>query len=146
MSNLTEPVLKGLQKSIKLIWLLIKIIIPVSCLVALLDYFGIVALVAGYFTPLMRLFGLPGEATISLLLGVLINIYAAMGSIPALTLTPRQITILAVMIGICHELPVETVICSYTGLRIPVSIILRLSTAVFAGILLNLFYVMILGG
>lgn len=126
--------------------LLIKIIIPVSCLVALLDYFGIVALVAEHFAPVMKLFGLPGEATISLLLGFFINIYAAMGAIPALTLSPRQITILAVMIGICHELPVETVICSYTGLRIPFSVVLRLITAFFAGILLNLFYGMVLGG
>jgi hypothetical protein len=146
MHALAKPILIGFQKSIRLLWLLIKILIPVSCLVALLDFFGIVELIATFFTPAMRLFGLPGEATISLLLGFLINLYAAMGAISALSLTPQQITILAVMIGICHELPVETVICSYTGLRIPVSIILRLVTAIFAGILLNLIYLIILGG
>ena len=146
MPAFTEPLIKGFQKSIALLWLLVKIIVPVSCLVALLDFYGIVDRIATIFTPAMSLFGLPGEAAISLLLGFLVNIYAAMGAITAITLTPQQITILAVIIGICHELPVETIICRYTGLRIPVSIALRLTTAVAAGIMLNLIYTLVLGG
>ncbi len=146
MPAFTEPIIKGFQKSISLLWLLIKIIVPVSCLVALLDYYGIIDQIAFIFTPVMRLFGLPGEAAISLLLGFLVNIYAAMGTIAAISLTPQQITILAVIIGICHELPVETIVCRYTGLRIPISIALRLTTAVAAGMMLNLIYSMVLGG
>ena len=146
MPAFTEPLIKGFLKSIALLWLLVKIIVPVSCLVALLDFYGIVDRIATIFTPAMNLFGLPGEAAISLLLGFLVNIYAAMGAITAITLTPQQITILAVIIGICHELPVETIICRYTGLRIPVSIALRLTTAVAAGIMLNLIYTLVLGG
>ncbi len=146
MPVFAEPLIKGFRKSISLLWLLIKIIVPVSCLVALLDFYGIVDQIATIFTPAMSLFGLPGEAAIALLLGFLVNIYAAMGAITAITLTPQQITILAVIIGICHELPVETIICRYTGLRIPVSIALRLTTAVAAGIMLNLIYTLVRGG
>ncbi len=146
MPVFTEPLIRGFQKSLRLLWLLVKIIVPVSCLVALLDHYGIIDQIATIFTPVMRLFGLPGEAAISLLLGFLVNIYAAMGAIAAISLTPQQITVLAVIIGICHELPVETIVCRYTGLRIPVSIALRLTTAVAAGIMLNLIYSAVLGG
>ncbi len=146
MSTLAEPVRRGFFKSMQLLWLLIKIIVPVSCLVAVLDYYGIIEAIAGFFTPAMALFGLPGEATIALLLSFFVNFYAALGVITTMSLSSQQITILAVMIGICHELPVETVVCSYTGLRIPVSAALRLLTALGAGLILNLIYNLALGG
>lgn len=146
MSALAEPVKRGLIKSIQLLWLLIKIIVPVSCLVAVLDYFGIIELIAGFFSPAMALFGLPGEATIALILSFFVNFYAALGVITTMSLSSQQITVLAVMIGICHELPVETFVCSYTGLRIPVSAALRIFTALGAGIFLNLIYNLVLGG
>ncbi len=146
MSTLAEPLKKGLVKSLQILLLLIKIVIPVSCLVAVLDYLGIIESIAHFFTPAMSLFGLPGEASIALLLGFFVNFYAAFGVIATFTPEPHQITILAVMIGICHELPIESVICSYTGLRIPVSVALRVLTAIVAGILLNLVYSLVVGG
>lgn len=146
MVTLMPAIKKGLQKSLQLLWLLTKIIIPVSCLVALLDYYGIIESIAIFFTPAMTILGLPGEATIALLLGFFVNFYAALGVITTINLTPQQITIMAVMIGICHELPVETAVCSYTGLRIPVSAALRIFTAFTAGLILNLFYIFFAGG
>jgi len=146
MSSLAEPVKRGLKKSLQLLLLLTKIIVPVSCLVAILDHYGIIGSVAGFFSPAMALFGLPGEATIALLLSFFVNFYAALGVITTMSLNSQQITILAVMIGICHELPIETVVCSYTGLRIPVSATLRLLTALAAGLILNLIYNLVQGG
>ncbi len=140
MTPLAEPFKKGLIKSMHLLWLLVRIIIPVSCVVAVLDYYGFVESIAGFFAPAMTLFGLPGESTIALLLSFFVNFYAALGVITTMSLSPQQITVLAVMIGICHELPVETVVCSYTGLRIPVSAALRILTALSAGLLLNAIY------
>lgn len=146
MTSLPEPLKIGFKKSLQLLWLLTKIIVPVSCLVAILEYYGTMGLIAGIFSPAMSLFGLPGEASVALLLSFFINFYAALGVIAALALTPQQITILAVMIGICHELPVETVVCSYTGLPIIISALLRLITALSAGIILNFIYTLALGG
>ncbi len=146
MSALIIPVKKGLIKSLDLLWLLIKIIIPVSLLVALLNHFGIMESLAGFFSPAMALFGLPGEATIALLLSAFVNFYAALGVITTMTLSPQQITVLAVMIGICHELPIETVVSSYTGLRIPAAATLRIFTALVAGLLLNFIYTLAGGG
>lgn len=146
MKNLVLPVKNGLLKSVRLLWLLVKIIIPVSCLVAVLDYYGIVQSVDSFFSPAMAFFGLPGEASIALLLSFFVSFYAALGVITTITLTAQQITILAVMIGICHELPVESAICSYTGLRVPVSALLRIITAMFAGLALNMIYSLFPGG
>ncbi len=140
MNKLIAPVKTGLVKSAKLLWLLLKIIVPVSCIVAVLEHYGIIEMFAASFAPAMSYFGLPGEATIALLLSFTVNFYAALGVLGAMTLSPQQITVLAVMIGICHELPVETVVCSYTGLRIPAAAVLRISTALFAGFTLNLIY------
>lgn len=140
MTALAVPIKKGFIKSGQLLWLLVKIIVPVSCLVAILDYYGIIESFAIFFAPAMSLFGLPGETTIALLLSFFVNFYAAIGVITTMSLDARQITVLAVMIGICHELPVETAICSYTGLRVPVSAALRIITALCAGLLLNTVY------
>lgn len=140
MKALAVPIKKGFIKSGQLLWLLVKIIVPVSCLVAILDYYGIIESFAIFFAPAMSLFGLPGETTIALLLSFFVNFYAAIGVITTMSLDARQITVLAVMIGICHELPVETAICSYTGLRVPVSAALRIITALCAGLLLNTVY------
>ena len=146
MSSLAEPVLKGLRKSLQLLLMLVKIIIPVTCLVALLDYYGIIENIAVFFTPSMALFGLPGEATIALLLSFFVSFYAALGIITTMALNPQQITILAVMIGICHELPIETVVCSYTGLPIAVSASIRFITAIIAGLALNALFSIFPGG
>ncbi len=146
MTALVVPIKRGLIKSMNLLWLLVKIIIPVSSLVALLNHFGIMELIAGFFSPAMALFGLPGEATIALLLSFFVNFYAALGAITAMTLTTQQMTVLAVMIGICHELPIETAVSSYTGLRIPAAAILRIFTALAAGLLINMIYNMAGGG
>lgn len=146
MSSIIEPVKTGLLKSFRLLWLLVKIIVPISCLVAVFDYYGIIGAVAGFFSPAMAYFGLPGEATIVLLLSFFVNFYAALGVLTTMALSSQQITVLAVMIGICHELPMETVVCSYTGLPIPVSALLRLFTALGAGLLLNMIYILVGGG
>lgn len=140
MTSLAEPIKKALKKSIQILLMLTKIIVPVSCLVALLDHLGLIETIAHYFTPAMSFFGLPGEASVALLLGFTVNIYAAFGVLASLNMSAHQFTILAVMIGICHELPVESMICSYTGLRVPASIALRFLTALLAGFLLNLVY------
>ncbi len=143
MLSLIEPIKTGFLKSLKLLLLLIKILVPVSCLVALLDHFGILHMFASFFSPAMSLFGLPGEATIILLLGFFVNLLAALGAMAAITLTPLQITTIAVMIGICHELPVESVICKYTGLKIATSATIRLFASALAGMLLNLIFILL---
>ena len=143
MSNLVFPIRAGILKSSRIILLLVKIIVPVSCVVFTMKYFNILEPVAMFFAPLMSLLGLPGEAALALAFGFFISVYAAIGVITTLTLTAAEITILAVMIGISHELFLETAISSHTGLRMPAAIALRMGTALIAGLFLNLVFTLL---
>jgi hypothetical protein len=138
--ELVEPLQKGLLKSLRMLWLLAKIIIPVSCLIVFLEHYGIIEKISAFFAPAMSLTGLPGEASIALTLGALVNLYAALGVLAVLPLSAQQATVIALMLGICHELPVETVISAHTGLKIPVSAALRLAAALAAGAALHFIF------
>ncbi len=57
------------------IWLL-KLTIPVSFAVFLLDFFGILNVIAGWVAPLFKLIGLSGQASIVLITSFFTNIYS----------------------------------------------------------------------
>lgn len=139
-NHLSEPLKKGLIRSAKTLWLLTKIIIPISCLIVIMDFFKLIDAIAYFFAPLMYLVGLPGEAAIALALGFLVNFYAAIGAITVMQLGTAEITVLAVMLGISHDLPVETAVCRHTGLKVHVSVALRITAAMLAGVMLNLIF------
>lgn len=145
MSNLIIPVKSGFKKSLRVLWFLVKIIIPISCALKFLEYFDLLDPAASFCSPVTAWIGLPGETVLPLMLGFLTNFYASLGIISNMTLGPRQITVLALMLGICHELPIESAICRSTGLKVYQSVLLRLGTAFLAGFLLNALYAAIGG-
>ncbi len=128
----------GFANGVKTSLMLLKVILPVFVVVKLLGKTPVLVWFSKWCDPLMGFVGLPGEAALAVMTGMLINSYAGIGIIIALDLTPWQITIAAVMLGCCHELVVETAIIKKTGIRAwPVSV-LRLVTAFTAGAVLNL--------
>lgn len=145
MSNLITPIKSGFKKSLQVLWFLAKIIIPITCVVQFLEHFALLEPAAAFFSPVTSWFGLPGETVLPLMLGFWTNYYASIGIISNMSLGSRQITVLALMLCICHELPIESAICRSTGLKVYQSILLRLITAFFAGFLLNLLYTAIGG-
>lgn len=140
MTELLVPVKAGLNKSLRVLWFLTRIIIPVTCAIHLLEYYDLLEPAARFFSPVTALLGLPGESVLPLMLGFWTNFYASLGAMGTLALGPRQITVLALMLGICHELPIESAICRSTGLKIYQSILLRLGAALLAGFLLHALY------
>ena len=96
------------------IWLL-KITIPVSFAVFLLDYSGLLDIIAGWVSPLFKLIGLSGEASIVIITSIFTNIYSAIIVMTTLGTGFREGTILAVMCLISHALIVETAIQRKTG-------------------------------
>jgi hypothetical protein len=145
VSNLITPIKSGFKKSLQVLWFLAKIIIPITCVVQFLEHFALLEPAAAFFSPVTSWFGLPGETVLPLMLGFWTNFYASIGIISNMSLGSRQITVLALMLCICHELPIESAICRSTGLKVYQSILLRLITAFFAGFLLNLLYTAIGG-
>ena len=120
-------------------WLmLIKIILPVYVCVTLLGHTPVIAWISELFAPVMSFTGLPGEAAIAFITGALISMYAAIGIIVALPLTPWQLTTLALMLNLCHELFVETAVLKKTGIIVWPIVLIRIGGAVLIGGLMNI--------
>ena len=117
--NIRERLLKSVKTALPqgmktAIWLL-KLTIPVSFAVFLLDFFGILNVIAAWVAPLFKLIGLSGQASIVLITSFFTNIYSVIAVMTTLGFGFREGTILAVMCLISHALIVETAIQKKTG-------------------------------
>ncbi len=130
--------IKGLKAGLNTTWELGKIVFPVTIFVKILTFTPIIHWIIYLFTPLMKGFGLPGEAAIPLVLGKILNLYAAIGAIISLDLTVKNVFILAVMLSFSHNLIVETAVAKKIGIRPIVPIALRLGLAFTAGFMINM--------
>lgn len=119
------------------VWI-IKIIVPASLVVTLLQYFGVVDYIAKVFTPFFKYLGLDGRASIVYFSSVLLPLYAPISIISTLALDLRQTTILALMCLISHNLIVECSVQKIIGMPVYVSVPLRISFSILGGFLLNL--------
>lgn len=119
------------------IWLL-KLTIPVSFGVFLLDFFGILNVIAGWVAPLFKLIGLSGQASVVLITSFFTNIYSVIAVMTTLGIGYREGTILAVMCLISHALIVETAIQKRTGSAPWRIVVIRLSASFIAAWGLNL--------
>ena len=95
-------------------WLL-KLMIPISLVVTLLQHWGVLAWIAGYLNPLFSMLGLPGESAVLFISGAAAGTYAGVAAMMSVHLTLRQATIVGIMILICHALPMECTVNHKTG-------------------------------
>ena len=102
--RLRNALASGAKKALSTILFLIKIMVPTSLVVALLGWSGILQVIAGYLSPLMRLVGLPGQAALVCLSSALLNIYSAIAVMGSLSLSLRDATILALMCLTAHNM------------------------------------------
>lgn len=136
--RIRNAIVEGAKKSVSTIWFLLKIMIPTSLAVALLGWSGLLQVMAGFLSPLMRLIGLPGQAALVFISGALLNNYSAIAVMGSLPLSLRDATILAVMCLISHNLIVETAVMKSTGSSATKMVFLRVGTAIVAAFILNL--------
>lgn len=95
-------------------WLL-KLMIPITLGVNLLQYYGILDWIAQFFNPLFCWLGLPGESAVIFISGAAAGTYSGIAAMMTLHLTIRQATIIALMICLCHALPMECSVNRKTG-------------------------------
>ena len=131
--SLQRGLLSGLQTS----WILIKVMIPTMVAVHLMKLTGLLDLFAAWTAPLMGLFRLPGEASLVLITGGLVNIYAAIAVAVNIPLNPGGMTILAIMVLIAHNLIVETAVQKKAGTPVFIMLTARISGAVLAGLVFS---------
>lgn len=129
---------KGFQVGIKTTWTLGKIIFPVTLIVAVLQYTPILPWVIKLIAPMMKLFGLSGDAAIPLVLGNFLNLYASIGAILTLDLTVKEVFILAVMLSFSHNLIVESGVALKVGIKLWLVLVTRLGLAFASAIVINL--------
>lgn len=144
--KILDSALSALPKSKKTIWWLLKIIIPTSLFVSLLNYFGVITWISGYLTPVFSIIGLPGESSIVFISSLFLPLYAPIAIIATLPLSMREITILALMCLISHNLIVESAIQKKTGTPFFVMYSVRLLASFAGAYLLNLTLPVNIGG
>lgn len=118
------------------LWFL-KITIPISLTVTLLYHFGVLNILSELLSPAFGLIGLKGEAALVYISSAFLNVYSAIAVITSLNFTIREITILAIMSLIAHNLIVETAVQKKTGSKAWHMVALRIISSVVAAVILN---------
>jgi hypothetical protein len=130
-----------LQKTVAVCLELFKVMVPALIAVKLLEVLGIFQPVADLIAPAMRLCGLPGEAGLAWVTGMLSNMYGGLavtaGIVKPLGLSTAQVTTLGCMLLISHSLPVEITVAARSGVKPWFLVPFRLITGFLFGILLN---------
>ncbi len=130
--------INGFKKGITTLWNLSKIVVPVYFLVTFLTYTGILNVISDICEPVMNIFGLPGEASLPLVLGNCINLFAGLGAMASIALTSKQVTILAIMLSFSHSLFLESAVVKKVGISIGLTVLIRIGLALVSGIVFNL--------
>lgn len=120
------------------LWFL-KITIPISLAVTLLYHFGVLNIISEILSPAFGLIGLKGEAALVYISSAFLNVYSAIAVMTSLNFTIREMTILAIMSLIAHNLIVETAVQKKTGSKAWHMVTLRIVTSVVAAVILNYF-------
>ena len=130
----------GFKNGIKISSKIAPYIIPIYIFVDFFKGTELFVKISHFFKPVMSLLGLPGEASLVLISGFLINLYAAIGAMAPIHLTPKQITIIGLVLGISHNLLIESMILSKSGVKAYITITFRLFIAILTGIGVNLIW------
>jgi spore maturation protein SpmB len=136
--RLKKCILTALPKGMKTAWWLIKITVPVSFGVLLLDFYGVLDVMARYTGPLFKLMGLPGVSAIVLITSVFTNVYSVVAVLTTLNLPVREGMIIATMCLVSHGFLIETAVLKKTGSSVIRMLALRLVSSFIIGFWLNL--------
>ncbi|MFZ4450977.1 nucleoside recognition domain-containing protein [Salibacterium aidingense] len=131
---------KGGLAGLKTTWILGKVIFPITLIITILGYTPILPWTAELLAPLMNIIGLPGEAAIPLVLGNVLNLYAAIGAILSMDLAVKEVFILAVMLSFSHNLFIESAVAVKVGVRMSVVLAVRIGLAFVSALFIHLLW------
>jgi len=107
-----------------------KIIVPVSFFVALLQWSGWLNQADFLLNPLMGLLNLPAEATLPIIIGMLVGPPAVIAIITVVPFTIGQMTLIAIFTMVAHMLITEGIIQSKSGINIIKITVVRIAVAI----------------
>lgn len=132
-----DTIKRGFMSGVNVTWELGKILVPIYFVVTFLKHTPMLDMIAKAFSPIMGIFGLPGEAAIALVLGNVVNLYASIGAIASLSLTVKELSILAIMLSFSHSLLTETALAKKIGLSGIKIVVVRVGLAAISGVIFN---------
>lgn len=116
---------------------LIKLMVPISFMVTMAHHFGLLDMLATQLGSLFSILGLPGSSAVAFVSGAAAGTYAGIAAMMSMPLTMREATILALMIALCHALPMECAVNSKTGSSFWRMGVIRVVMAIVCAVLLN---------
>lgn len=141
LRNWFEELLKDIYQVVSTLF---KIMIPALLLVKILEEIGGVEVIAWLLGPVMAWVGLPESMGLVWATTLLTNIYTGMiiffNVAQTESLNVAQVTVIGTMMLIAHTLPIEARIAQKAGVRIGVTLLIRLSSALLLGFILHHLY------
>lgn len=132
------------RDSVRVWWVLLKMMVPVMVVVKIAAEMGAIPLLARVFEPVMTLVGLPAEMGMVWAAACLTSIYGAIVVLPTVLpdapMTVAQMSVLGTMILVAHSLPLEGRVCQRAGTSFVVQTLLRLGGALVFGAALHALY------
>lgn len=125
---------RAVPRAGRTIRMLLQLMLPISLGVALLRWTGALESIGRVFAPVMSVFRLPGESAVALFSGYLGGIYALIGAMTVLPLTPAQLTILSSIALVSHNLIVECTVQDKAGTPWWWMLLVRLTGGILVGI------------
>lgn len=90
--------------------LLLRIVVPVYLLVVALEASGWIGVVTGWVERPLGWLGIAPEAVLPLLIGLFSALYAAIGTMASLGLTPKQALPVVLFLSFAHAMPLEVAV------------------------------------
>ena len=142
--SFSAEVKETLKDSGSTYFFLLKIMIPISIIVKILEEYGLIEIIGENLSPAMGVIGLPGEFGLVIATAMITNLYGALVVFFTLSLqytyNVAQVTILACMMLIAHTLPIEARIAQKAGVRLWYTLALRILGAFAFGFILNIIF------
>ncbi len=138
-SQLKQGISAGVKKGLRSFLWITRIVIPVSLLVALLNWTGWLHYLDFLLNPLMSLINLPPQAALPIISGMLINLYTVIAIITTLPFTPAQMTLIAIFNMTAHSLILEGIIQHKSGFHIIKASLVRIAMATLLVLIVSQF-------
>ena len=131
------------RETLETYWVLVKITVPITVIVAFLSRAGAIEAMAPFFAPALQTIGLPSDLGLAWLAGMIVGLWGAIPLVFTLVaasdLSVADITVFSALLLFAHGLPLEQKIIQKAGPSMIVTTFLRVAGGLIYAFLLHRF-------